>query len=179
MRLHFCIDPAASSDRAKSEARSTARRCLPRGKGACFGAFAVLSFGVDGDAEFVLEEHSGPGLLGAFANERARRGPGGRNSVLASCGFKTAKYSAHKRRDRSSVRGGTGPAARILSPSSKATDGALCVTSREAGAVFTAGSGGHVYQRYPPSRRTRTYGFRSGLRSCPRGSPRGTKGFVS
>ena len=36
-------------------------------------------------------------------------------------------------RDRSTVEGGAGPAARILSPSSIATDGVLCATRREAG----------------------------------------------
>ena len=48
-------------------------------------------------------------------------------------------------RDRSTVDGGAGPAARILDPSPYATNGATCATRRGAGVIgFDCGAGGAV-----------------------------------
>jgi hypothetical protein len=66
---------------------------------------------------------------------------------------------AHKRRDRSTVGRGAGPAARMLSPSPNATNGAIRATRRETGATgFDCGAGGvFLYRRYPPPRWPRPY----------------------
>lgn len=117
----------------------------------------------------LAEHHTTPHALRALAD-----------AVDQACGSQDEYRFSHKRRDGSIVRGGTGPAVRILSPSSKATDGVSCVTRREAGATgFDCGVGwGPLLPGViPPSRWLRLYrtslGFSLFLRAALH---RGTEG---
>ena len=132
---------------------------------------AQLSMGSPGSAVWV--DDSGAGVL---HGRRASRGrPISRCPRSRTSRSKPFRAGSHKRPQQEYSRRRAGPAARILSPSPAATNGASCATRREARVTgFDCGAGAVLPRALPqPARWPRPYLIERAGGSSPLPSPRG------